>query len=336
MILVTGGTGLVGSHLLYHLTQKGYRVKAIYRKKSKLADVKKIFNFYNANSEQYYNLIEWVEADLSDYFALEAALQGVKQVYHVAAMVSFNPGESKKMLETNTQGTANLMNACIFCNIEKVCYVSSISSLGKHIDGGIIDEMVEWQPDDHRSAYSYSKFRAEMEVWRASKEGIQTVIVNPSVIVGPVNWKRSSGKIFYSVKKGMPFYTKGATGFVDVRDVAQAIVLLMESNAANERFILNGENLTFKEFFTMVAKEMNKMQPFIRASRLVTEIGWRLNLFLCFITGRAPAITRDTARTANTISAYSAMKFKERFDYSFIPVTDSIRNAVKWFKTIEN
>ena len=335
MILVTGGTGLVGSHLLFHLTQKGHQVKAIFRNNSNLAEVKRLFKFYTDDFETYYNRIDWIEADLSDYFALETALQGVKQVYHVAAMVSFNPGESDKMLETNTQGTANLMNACLACNIEKVCYVSSIASLGKHIDGGIIDEMVEWQPDDHRSAYSYSKFRAEMEVWRASKEGIHTVIVNPSVIIGPVNWMRSSGKLFYSVKKGMPFYTNGATGFVDVRDVAQAIVLLMESDSINERFILNGENLTFKEFFTLVAKALNKKPPFFKVSRLVTEIGWRINLFFCFLTGRAPALTRDTARTSQTISAYSTKKFSDRFNYSFIPVKDSIQNAVRWFTMID-
>lgn len=335
MILVTGGTGLVGSHLLYHLTSQGHKVKAIYRSNSNLEEVKKVFRFYHEAYQRYYNLIDWVEADLADYFALEQALEGVKQVYHAAAMVSFNPGESEKMLQTNTQGTANLMNACLACNIEKVCYVSSISSLGKQIDGGIIDESVEWQPDDHRSAYSYSKFRAEMEVWRASKEGIDAVIVNPSVIVGPVNWKRSSGKLFYSVKRGMPFYTGGATGFVDVRDVARAIVLLMESDAANERYILNAENLSFKAFFSMVALAMNKKPPFIKVSRLITEIGWRLNLFLCALSGRAPAITRDTARTAHSVSAYSAGKFARRFNYSFIPVKDSIENAVKWFRTIE-
>ena len=134
----------------------------------------------------------------------------------------------------------------------------------------------------------------------------------------------------------MPFYTSGATGFVDVRDVAQTIVLLMESDTANERFILNGENLTFKDFFTLMAKAMKKKPPFIKVSQLVTEIGWRLNLFLCFLSNRAPAITRDTARTANTVSAYSTKKFTDRFNYSFIPVKDSIENAVRWFKMIDN
>ena len=335
MILVTGGTGLVGSHLLYHLVCEGNRVRAIYRLGSKIDDVKRIFRFYDPDSLGLFENIEWVEADLSDYFALEDVLKDVKQVYHSAAMVSFNPQESDKMLKTNTEGTANLMNACLVNKVEKVCYISSISSLGKQI-GGIIDESVEWQANNHRSAYSYSKFRAEMEVWRASEEGVNVVVVNPAVIIGPVDWKRSSGKLFYSVKKGMPFYTGGATGFVDVRDIAKAVVLLMESNVVNERFILNSENVTFRDFYTIMATEMKKMKPFIKASKLMTEIGWRLNLLFCSIVRKAPAITSDTARTAHTVSGYSSKKFSERFNYKFIPVKDSVANATKWFKMIED
>lgn len=209
MILVTGGTGLVGSHLLFHLTEKGEKVKAIYRNSSSIEEVKRLFRFYTEDADRLLERIQWIEAELSDYFALEEALRGVKQVYHSAAMVSFNPRESDKMLEVNTQGTAHLMNACLKCQVKKVCYVSSVASLGKSVDGRQIDEMVEWQPDDYRSAYSYSKFRAEMEVWRASKEGVPVVIVNPTVIIGPVNWLRSSGRLFYSIKRGMPFYRGG-------------------------------------------------------------------------------------------------------------------------------
>ena len=334
MILVTGGTGLVGSHLLYFLAKKGKKVRAIYRDKQKIDDVKQIFLFYDENSMTFFNSIEWVEADLCDYFSLEEALKEVKQVYHAAAMVSFNPHESDKMLKINVEGTANLMNACLFNKVEKVCYVSSISSLGKQYDGGLIDESVEWLVDNHRSAYAYSKFRAEMEVWRAAIEGIGVVIVNPSVIIGPVDWKRSSGKLFYSVKKGMPFYTDGSTGFVDVRDVVNAVVLLMESEIVSERFILSSENLTFREFYTLMATAMNKMKPFIRASKLLTEIGWRLNLVLCFFARKAPAITSDTARTAQTVSLYSSKKFCDRFNYTFIPVKDAVENATKWLKMI--
>lgn len=335
MILVTGGTGLVGSHLLYHLTEKGESVKAIYRNSSNIAEVERLFRFYSKEAELLLKRIHWIEAELSDYYALEDALRGVKHVYHAAAMVSFNPRESDKMLEVNAQGTANLMNACIQCEINKVCYVSSISSLGKSVDGRQIDELVEWQADDYRSAYSHSKFRAEMEVWRASKEGVPVVIVNPSVIIGPVNWLRSSGRLFYSVKRGLPFYPGGATGFVDVRDVAKALVLLMESEVINERYILNAENLSFKDFFTMVAQSMHLRPPKIKVSRLITELGWRANLVLCFIVGKAPAITKDTARSAQTISRYSAEKFSQEFSFTFTPMYEAIENAAQWFKTIE-
>ena len=335
MILVTGGTGLVGSHILYHLTKKGEKVKAIYRNSSSIAEVERLFRFYSEDAERLLESIDWIEADLSDYFALENALHGVKHVYHAAAMVSFNPRESDRMLEINTQGTANLMNASLKCKIEKVCYVSSISSLGKPMHGGPIDEMVEWQADDHRSAYSYSKFRAEMEVWRASKEGVPVVIVNPSVIIGPVNWLRSSGRLFYSVKRGMPFYPGGATGFVDVRDVAHAVVLLMESDVINERYILNGENLSYKEFFTMVALSMKLRPPKIKISTFITELGWRANLVLCLIAGKAPALTKDTARSAQTISKYSAKKFSQKFSFTFTPIKKAVENAAQWFKAIE-
>jgi len=332
MILVTGGTGLVGSHLLYFLVNRGDKVRAIYRNKMRIEDVKKIFSFYNPDSLSLFENIEWVQADISDYFRLEEILKDIKHVYHSAAIVSFNPHESDIMLKTNTEGTANLMNACLHNKVEKVCYVSSISSLGKQSDGELIDESVEWRAEYNRSAYAYSKFRAEMEVWRAAIEGIKTVIVNPSVIIGPVDWKRSTGRLFYSVKKGMPFYTGGATGFVDVRDVAKAAVLLMEKDAINERFILNSENLSFLEFYTMMAKAMNKMKPFLKTSKLLTEIGWRLNLVFCFFARKAPAITSDTARTAQTVSLYSAKKFSERFNYSFISVKEAVENTAKWFK----
>lgn len=332
MILVSGGTGLVGSHLLFLLTEKGYPVRAIYRNRKNISETERIFRFYKEDAQQQLDLIEWVEADVTDYYALVDALQGVKHVYHAAARVSFNPGESELMLQVNTEGTANLMNACLQVGIEKVCYVSSVSSLGKNLESNIIDENVEWQPDDYRSAYSYSKFRAEMEVWRASKEGLPVVIVNPSVVIGPVNWKRSSGRLFYSVKKGMPFYTNGGAGFVDVRDVARAAVMLMESDVVNERYILNSENLTYKEFFTIVAKALGKRPPFIRASKWITELGWRINLVLCAIAGKAPAITKDTARTAHSVSYYSAKKFSTQFNYKFLPISEAVENASRWFK----
>ncbi len=332
MILLTGATGLVGSHVLYTLASAGHKVRATKRESSKTSDVEELFKYYaGEKAGSLLEKVEWVEADLADYFKIEDVLDGVTHVVHSAAKVSFNPGESERMLQVNAEGTANLVNACIEKGIEKFVYVSSTSSLGRHPDGKEVDENVEWQPDDNRSAYSHSKFRAEMEVWRASKEGLPVVVVNPSVIIGPVEWKRSSGRLFYSVKRGMPFYTKGVTGFVDVRDVAECIYSLLYSDAVNERFILNGENLSFKEFFTKIAHAINKKPPLLKATPLMAEIGWRVNLVLCWVVGKAPAITKDTARAAHNKSFYSSRKFSEKFNFSFRPIDEAIENTVQWY-----
>jgi dihydroflavonol-4-reductase len=332
MILLTGATGLVGSHILYTLTSRGERVKATCRENSNIREVEKLFRFYSGQeADALLASVEWVKADLADYYSIEAALEGVSYVVHAAAMVSFNPREAGKMLEVNASGTANLVNACLEKGVEKLCYVSSISSLGRHPEGKEVDEKVEWQPDDNRSAYSHSKFRAEMEVWRASKEGLPVIIVNPSVIIGPVDWKRSSGRLFYSVRKGMPFYTPGITGFVDVRDVSEAIALLIKSGIINERFILNGENLSFKVFFSMIAHALHRQPPFLKATEWMTQIGWRLNLFLCTLVGKSPAITSDTARAAHNKSYYSNEKFSRQFNFSFRPIEDAVKNTARWY-----
>ncbi len=333
MILLTGGTGLVGSHVLYTLTSNGENVRATRRKNSNIGEVEKLFRFYaDDQADSLLSRIEWVDGDLADYFSMEKALEGISHVIHSAAMVSFNPGESSKMLEVNAEGTANLVNACMEKGVEKFCYVSSISSLGRHPEGKEVDEKIEWQPDDNRSAYSHSKFRAEMEVWRASKEGLPVIIVNPSVIIGPIDWKRSSGRLFYSVRRGMPFYTNGITGFVDVRDVSEALMVLLKSDAVNERFILNGENLSFKDFFTKVAHALNKRPPFMEISEWVTGFGWRINLFLCYISGKAPAITKDTARAAHNKSFYSSRKFSKQFNFSFRSIDEAVKNTALWYK----
>jgi dihydroflavonol-4-reductase len=332
MILLTGATGLVGSHVLYSLIIKGDRVRATRRKNSDITEVEKLFRFYaGEEADALLSKVEWVEADLADFFSMESALEGATHVIHSAAMVSFNPGEADKMLKVNAEGTANLVDACIEKGIKKFCFISSISSLGRHLEGKEVDENVEWQPDDNRSAYSHSKFRAEMEVWRASKEGLPVIVVNPSVIIGPIDWKRSSGRLFYSVRRGMPFYTTGITGFVDVRDVAEAVVLLIQSDAINERFILNGEDLSFKDFFSKVAKSLNKRPPFLKANEVMTEIGWRLNLMLCSIFGKAPAITKDTARAAHNKSFYSSRKFTQKFNFSFRSIDQAVENTAGWY-----
>ena len=235
MILVTGGTGLVGSHLLLHLLHGELKVKATYRNADKLEDVKKIFSYYTADTEELFAKIKWIEADLNDLPSLEDAFKGITQVYHCAALISFDPRDFHELRKINIKGTANVVNLCIAKKVKKLCYVSSIGAIGPSLNGGMSTEENEWQ-DGVSNVYAMSKHSAELEVWRGSQEGIPVVIVNPGVILGPGFWNSGSGLLFKMASEGPRFYPPGGTGFVTVNDVVKTMVQLMDSDIKNEAF----------------------------------------------------------------------------------------------------
>ena len=333
MILITGGTGLVGSHLLYELTTSGKRVRALKRKGSRIDIVEKIFEWYNPeNYQDQFKLIEWMDGDLSDIFSLREALQGVKHVYHCAAVVSFVPSERPKMLKINIDGTANLVNACLMENVEKLCHCSSISAVGRPDKGTWVDESLIWKTSRKNSYYSISKFGAEREVWRGSEEGLKVVIVNPSVIIGPGDPYRSSARLFTTVKDGLRFYSSGSTGFVDARDVAKAMKQLTESDIYDERYILNSENISYKEVFEIFAHHAKVKPPFFRAGRTLSEIAWRLEKLRSLVTGSNPLITKETARSANSRYQFSNEKIISKLGMKFYTLKDAAENTAGFFE----
>ncbi len=336
MIFVTGGTGLVGSHLLYNLTCEGHKIRALYRDENRIEVVKQLFNHYGANAEQLMANIEWVKGDLLDYFLLIDALKDVKQVYHCAAMVSFKPNEAKEMFNTNVDGTANLVNASIEKNIDCFCFVSSIATLGGSQNGAPIDESTLWQNDDNHSVYSQSKFRSEMEVWRGTKEGLKAVVVNPSVIIGPVGEDRSTGPLLKTVRDGLKFYTMGSTGFVDVRDVVKAMISLCNSDITNERFIINSENLSYQSFLQLASEVFGVKAPKYKAGRILTGIAWRLERLKYYILRREPSMTKETARTSQHKSVYSDAKLQSLYPLDYIPIKDALFNANQFIKNGSN
>jgi nucleoside-diphosphate-sugar epimerase len=334
-VLVTGGTGLVGSHLLYRLVTDGFRVRAIYRQAGQIEKCKTLFSFYHAD-EALFQSIEWVEGDVVDYFSVADALEGIDFVYHAAAFVTFDPKRKQEMLEINEEGTANVVNACLEKGIQKLCYVSSIATLGSPVNGNLIDEETSWQSDEAHSAYSLSKFRAEMQVWRGIKEGLNAVMVNPGVIIGPGELSRSSGALMARIKRGMFFYTLGSTGFVDVRDVVNAMVLLMQNDISDERFVLVAENLSFHQLIVKAATVFKSKAPRHQATPFLTGLAWRIDALASFLLRRSPGFTRENARTSHSKSAYSSKKFQERFQYQFISVDDSVRHVNRWFSTVNS
>lgn len=333
MNLVTGGTGLLGSHLLYSLVKAGEKVRAIKRRSNNLETVRKLFEYYSPGEKELFGKIEWVDGDILDVFSLEEAMLGVDWVYHCAAMVSFSPKDADEMLKINGEGTANVMNMAIEKGIKKVCHVSSIASLGRETSTGLIDEECWWKDAPGNSNYAKSKYASEREAWRAAEEGLNVVIVNPSIIIGPGNWEKGSSKMFQTSARGLKYYSEGTSGFVDVRDVVKFMMKLMESNITKQRFLLNGGNSSFRDFFDRIHDNFGVKRPGVKAGMFLTELAWRMDTFRSFISGGSPLITKESARSAHNKYSFSNKKIKEAFSMDFIPVNQMIDDTCKAYKS---
>lgn len=335
MVFVTGGTGMVGAHLLYDLVNRGEKVRALKRPGSTTQRTKKIFACYSSDSKSLMHNIEWVEGDILEKDSLRELLTGVNQIYHAAAMVSFDPHDRDIMIHNNCEGTANLVDLALSLKIPRFCHVSSIAALGSPPEGIEANEDHPWRNNMDHSAYAESKYLSEMEVWRAILQGLNAVIVNPSVIIGPGDWKTGSSILFYSVWKGLKFYTKGGTGFVDVRDVSSAMQQLMAydvwENVKNQRYILNAENIPFRDFFNQIAISLHVKQPKFFAGDFLLNLAFRLSAIKSFFTGSRPSITKETGRSAKRLSYYDGSKICRTIGFEYTPVEVSIRNNSRLF-----
>jgi nucleoside-diphosphate-sugar epimerase len=323
-IFITGATGFAGSYLLRLLLRQGYtKVRALRRKESSMA-----------LAGEVKDRVEWVEGDMLDLASLEDAMAGVQQVYHSAAMVSFNAADAQRMREVNQQGTANVVNIALDEGIEKLVHVSSIAAIGRSKDQQHITEKSKWQVGGKNSAYGISKHLAEMEVWRGIAEGLPAVIVNPSNILGSGFWRdrTTTGQLFYKIWKGLRFSPTGTTGFVDVRDVARFMVSLMESSTTGERYILNGENLPYKTVFDEIAKVLNVPAPSIPANAFLREAVWRGAWLLSKLSGSTPIITKEAVRASARSYFYDAGKSLRAIPgFRYTPIAETIEQTGRQF-----
>lgn len=327
MILVTGGTGLVGSHLLAELVSRGYRVRALKRVNSDTTIVTRILDHYKISRDKH-TQIDWIEGDVEDYQSLISALLGAHTVYHCAAMVSFSRSDFKRMLEINVQGTANVVDACIEVGVRNFCHVSSIASLGSSVEGAEVDEGSVWGKTKGKSGYAISKFLSEMEVWRGFEEGLNTVIVNPSVVIGPGKWSSGSGMLFGTIESGFPFFTLGVTGYVDVRDVAECMVKVIDKELWGKRFILNGQNISHKEVFEIIAKAIGKKPPHIEAKPWMSSLAWPFVMLASRFTSKTSSLTRETARSGYSKTYYSSKLAQKELAINFHPISEAVANTV--------
>jgi nucleoside-diphosphate-sugar epimerase len=318
MVFVTGGTGFLGAYVIKELVKNNYSVRAI-RRSNKLP-------FFIP--QNIFDSVQWVDGDVLDVITLEEAMNGADAVIHAAAKVSFQSYERKEMYQTNIEGTANVMNTALSLNIKKLVHVSSIAALGRTDNGEHVNETKKWQDSKHNTNYAISKYYGEMETWRAIGEGLNAVIVNPSTVIGYGDWNTSSCAIFKSVYEELPWYTNGINGFIDVEDVAKAIVRLMESNIQAERFILTAETTSFRELFNLIADEFQKRHPTREATPFLAAIAWRVEKIKSLFTGKPSILTKESAMLAMTKTYFENSKILKALpDFSFKPLKQTVENA---------
>ncbi|QLE01062.1 NAD-dependent epimerase/dehydratase family protein [Galbibacter sp. BG1] len=323
MILVTGGTGLIGAHLLLALAQKEEKVKAIYRTKEKIALVKDFFTAEGFAS--YFGNIEWQHADITDIPALESAFVNVTHVYHCAGLISFDPSDYKILRKTNIEGTANIVNLCIANQIEKLCHLSSIATLGKKPAKEPIDETAYWNPEAANNAYAITKYGGEMEVWRGTQEGVNSVILNPGVVLGEGFKDSPSNAFFKKVKNGLSYYPPGGTAFVDVKDVVESLLKGMNSNITKERFLVIAENVTYKYIFDTIAEALKSKKPSKKIRKWQLSILWRIDWFLSLLPWKKRQLTKIGAHLLLIHTRYSNHRAKEKLQLEFTAIAETIQ-----------
>jgi dihydroflavonol-4-reductase len=316
MILVTGATGLVGSHLLIALLEDYQSVRAIYRNTASIEKTRSLFQLYD--KEHLFKSIQWIQADITDVTTLADTFENIEFVYHCAALISFDPKEEEELRKTNIEGTANVVNFCIDFGIQKLCYVSSIAALGDLKEHEtIITESTEWNPEFSHSDYAISKYGAEMEVFRGQQEGLNVVILNPGVIIGPGFWDSGSGLLYTKIKKGMLFYTKGSSGFVGVNDVVKSMIQGMKSTTNGERFTVVAENCNYETVLKTIAISMNVKAPKLFANRWLTEVFWRIDWLISIVFRKKRILSKNMSESLHQKHSYSNEKIKSIYSITF-------------------
>lgn len=323
MILITGTTGLVGSHLALQLLETEQIVNCIFKNSANIQKTKQVFDYYNKSF--LFEKINWIEADILNIPSLEIAFQNITTVYHCAALISFDPKDEKQIRKTNIEGTANIVNFCLEKTVNRLCFISSIAALGNKLSHEkYISETTEWNNQNTHSDYAISKYGAEMEIFRGQNEGLSTIILNPGVILAPSFWKLGSSKIVLNIKKGLNFYTKGTTGFVSISDVTELAIKLTNSKIEAEKFIIVSENLSYKDLIYRISNQLNLTPPTIYASKTLTTIAYKLDWIASNIFGQNRKLSKQMAKSLHTKDFYDNSKIKAALDFEFESINSLI------------
>ena len=275
--------------------------------------------------------VRWEFIDLLESLAVYDLIEGYDYVFHGAAMVSFDPGDRKRMYRINVEGTANIVNACLEHGVKRLIHISSIAALGRDKKDHVINENTEWSDSNLNNDYGKSKMLSELEVWRGYGEGLDVVIGNPALVIGSGDWNRSSLQVFDRISKGIYFYPSGGNGIVDVRDVVDGLISMAHLDQGGQRFILSAENHSYKDFFTTIAKVMNVSTPKMSIPGWMKIVIPPLERVRAFILRRPPIITRSSLRSISHYSRYDNSRSVEKLGLSYRSIDQSIKESVETY-----
>ena len=322
MIAVTGANGLLGSFIIRKLIEQKQSFVAFKRQGS---DTSLLSDVTHA--------ITWRDVDVCDEISLREGLENVDQVIHAAAVVSFNPRKASQVMDINVKGTRHIVNACLAQGVKRLVHISSVSALGRQKGQRHIDETNKWVDSKLNSVYAESKYLAELEVFRGQEEGLSSVILNPSVILAPADWNKSSAQLFKYVWEERPFYTEAYLNFVDVRDVALAAYQMLHQPVEAERFVVSAGNISFGDFFQQIAKKFNRKPPSVKLGKNLLQVIARTESFRARMVGAEPLITRETARLAGTEFLYNNQKITKALNFQFQPIDKTLQWCCEYYMT---
>ena len=317
MVLIIGGTGLVGSHLILEIYKKNLELRVTYRCKENLKNLKScLIKNFKINSN-YINSIDWVYADVIDITSLNDALKGVNFVYHCAAKVSLANYDKNQLYKINIEGTANVVNLCIKHKIKKLCYISSIASIKPKKSIGIINEDHSWDDTKLYTFYAFSKYAAEKEVWRGSQEGLNVVIVNPGLILGGKFNNSSMKKMLKIARSNFIFYPTGNIAIIDINDVVKILLLLMNSNITNERFILVSDNIKQKKLLNMLKLSVEKKEAYLPLTRPILNFLLTIETIMNYLGIKKKFMSKALIETLCSKQNYDGSKVSRLLSFNY-------------------
>jgi nucleoside-diphosphate-sugar epimerase len=331
---ITGATGLVGSHLLVKLIDTDLKIHCLIRSESSKKKIENLFRFYfKDQSTAKFSKLTWINGSLNDPSSLEPHIAKMDYVVHAAGMVSFSPFKRDQLFEVNTKSTEILINLSLKYQVKHFIHVSSTAVFANAHDG-YVDEQTPWEMNDTTHHYAESKYNAEVEVRRGSAKGLCTTILNPAVILGPGDYSSGSSAIFGNLKKGMSFYPKGSTAFVDARDIANFTELILDRPSSyGERYILSAYNASMKEQFEEITKVLGVKAPTKALPKWVLKFGKVLNL-PALVSSKLENVNHKTLKKSFFKAKYKNDKSLEINGFHYFSRADSLQNVKEHMKWI--